>query len=126
MSTSAARVSNRRLWWLAIVPSAAALAVTATFAFSASNDATDNKADIVTIRDFAFHPVIITVAPGAKVMVSNHDATAHTLTATGGNFTTGRINGDMSASIIAPVKPGTYTYHCSIHAYMHGVLQVRA
>jgi len=64
------------------------------------------------------------VAPGTVVTVANHDGTTHTLSANGGAFDTGDINGGSRATFTAPTKPGTYGYHCGIHQYMHGVLKV--
>jgi plastocyanin len=124
MACSPATRSGRRLWRLAIVPGIAMIAVGATFAFSSSNGATNAGTHTVEIQGFAFHPATITVAPGTKVKVTNRDATTHTLTAMGGTFETGPLNGGASALITAPLSPGTYAYHCNIHPFMHGVLQV--
>ncbi len=123
MACSPGTWSGRRRWRLAIVPGIAMIAAGATFAFSSSNGATNAGAHTVEIQGFVFHPAMITVAPGTKVKVTNRDATTHTLTAMG-TFDTGRLNGGASTLIIAPSRPGTYAYHCNIHSFMHGVLQV--
>jgi plastocyanin len=31
----------------------------------------------------------------------------------------------MSATIIAPMKPGSYAFHCTYHSNMHGMLVVK-
>ena len=66
----------------------------------------------------------ITVKNGATVTVKNADTTTHTLAADGGAFDTGNLTPGMSATFVAPSKPGTYAFHCNIHANMHGTLVV--
>jgi plastocyanin len=79
----------------------------------------------VGIANFKFAPASLTVSPGARVTVANHDSTAHTATADQGqSFDTGDIDPGSSATITLS-KPGTYAYHCSIHPFMHGTLVVR-
>ena len=54
---------------------------------------------------------------------SRHNA--HTATADSGNsFDTGNIDPGSSATFTLS-KVGTYSYHCSIHPFMHGTLTVR-
>jgi plastocyanin len=80
----------------------------------------------IVISNFDFSPMTLTVSPGAHVTVVNHDSTAHTLTASSGNaFDTGDIGPGKSATFTAPTKPGSYSYICSIHQFMHGTLTVR-
>lgn len=79
----------------------------------------------LTISNFTFTPASLTVRPGARITVANHDTTAHTTTADNGqSFDTGDIDPGSSASL-ALSKSGTYRYHCSIHPFMHGTLVVR-
>ena len=79
----------------------------------------------VTISDFKFTPGALTVRQGARITVANHDTTAHTATADNGNsFDTGNIDPGSSATFTLS-KVGTYSYHCSIHPFMHGTLTVR-
>jgi len=80
----------------------------------------------IVISNFAFSPMNLTVSPGQKVTVVNHDSTAHTLTASTGNaFNTGTIGPGASGTFTAPTKPGSYPYICSIHQFMHGTVTVR-
>jgi plastocyanin len=83
-------------------------------------------ADAITISNFMFQPMAITVTPGAKVTVTNTDTTAHTLTATGTPpaFSTGDIAPGKTVTFTAPSKPGSYAYICQIHQYMQGTLTV--
>jgi plastocyanin len=80
----------------------------------------------VTISNYAYQPVKLTVARGTEVTFTNHDQTAHTATATGtkARFDSGTINPGMSATIMVN-EPGTYTYYCQFHAFMHGTITVR-
>jgi plastocyanin len=67
------------------------------------------------------------VAPGAVINVTNADGEPHTVTADdGAQFDTGVIDAGRSGSFTAPAAPGSYTFICSIHPSMHGVLVVTA
>jgi plastocyanin len=79
----------------------------------------------ITISNFMFHPMAITVSPGATISVTNTDPVTHTLTATGGQFNTGDVNQNQTKTITAPMKPGTYHYICNIHQYMMGTITVK-
>jgi len=78
----------------------------------------------ITIKDFAFSPVILRVVPGAKLTVTNDDSVTHTLTSTSGKFDTGPVGPGKSVTISAPGAAGTYPYICSIHRFMRGTLEV--
>ncbi len=77
----------------------------------------------ITIKNFAFGAPI-TVRRGASVTVVNSDDTAHTVTADNGSFNTNPIFGGTSTHFNAPPTAGIYTFHCNIHANMHGKLIV--
>jgi plastocyanin len=77
------------------------------------------------ISNFMFGPMSTTVAPGATISVTNKDSATHTLTATGGQFTTGDISQNQTKTFKAPTKPGRYSYICNIHQYMMGTITVR-
>jgi plastocyanin len=89
-----------------------------------SNVASVSSAHI-TISNFMFDPMRVTVSPGAAVSVTNRDAATHTLTASGGQFNTGNITQDQTKTFRAPMKPGTYAYICNIHQYMTGSIVVK-
>ncbi|MGW2402696.1 cupredoxin domain-containing protein [Kitasatospora sp. NPDC001664] len=88
---------------------------------------TDNPTSAVniTIKDFAFAPADLTVAPGTRITVTNQDNTPHTVTATTKAFDTDRIDGGKSTTFTAPTTPGSYPYICGIHPGMTGTLTVK-
>ena len=91
---------------------------------SSHHAAATAPADTIVIKNFAFSPGTVTVAPGATVTVRNEDQATHTVTATGHAFDTGNIPGGHTATFKAPSKPGHYPYICQIHQYMTGTLDV--
>jgi plastocyanin len=98
---------------------------TAKPSHSSSSSASGQSSTGVTISDFKFMPNALTVQPGARVSVTNNDSAPHTVTADDGHsFDTGTL-GQGSSKTISVTKPGTYPYHCSIHAFMHGKLIVK-
>jgi plastocyanin len=79
----------------------------------------------VTIQGFAFHPACISVAAGTMVTFTNEDSVAHTATASSsGGFDSGDLNKGQTYTKTF-TTPGTYSYICSIHQYMHGTVVVR-
>lgn len=78
----------------------------------------------VTVRDFSFEPADFTVTPGAVMTVTNTGTTDHTLTAQDGGFDTGPIAPGATATVTAPSRPGAYSYLCSFHHFMRGILTV--
>ena len=91
---------------------------------SKSSAATPAIPDTIVIKNFAFSPSHLTVAPGATVTVRNEDVTTHTVTSTDKTFDTGDVSPGASKTFTAPTKPGSYGYICSIHQYMTGTLSV--
>jgi plastocyanin len=79
----------------------------------------------ITIKNFMFMPMSLTVSPGATIKVTNEDSATHTLSATGGQFNTGNITHEQTKTITAPMKAGTYHYICDIHQYMMGSIIVK-
>jgi plastocyanin len=74
------------------------------------------------VRDFSFSDT--SVAPGGQVTVANADGTVHTVTADGGEFDTGEVQGGGNATFQAPGQSGTYPFFCEIHPGMSGTLTV--
>ncbi|MBV8993961.1 MAG: cupredoxin domain-containing protein [Pseudonocardiales bacterium] len=86
---------------------------------------TPSAPDTIVIDKFAYQPVVLTVARGARVTVINEDPVAHTLTAKDKSFDSGTITGGERGQFPAPSKPGSYPYICAFHAYMTGTLIVK-
>lgn len=75
----------------------------------------------VTIRNFKFGPTLH-VAAGTTVTWFNADSAPHT--ATGKGFDTGTLARGQRKPITFG-KPGTYSYVCQFHPFMHGTIVVR-
>jgi plastocyanin len=73
-----------------------------------------------------YSPDSLTADAGDTVVASNQDDDPHTVTADGPTpaFDTGIIAPGTSKVIVLNIPPGTYAYHCQIHSFMHGTLQV--
>ncbi len=80
-------------------------------------------ADAVTIHNFAFGPQVVTVKAGTTVHWTNSDAEAHTVTSDTGAFNSPVLQPGAGYSFTF-TKPGTYSYHCSIHPFMTGKVVV--
>ena len=90
-------------------------------ALSSSAIAADIQIDI---SKFAFTPKEVTVKPGATVVWSNRDATPHTIKAKEGGFaSTGMDTGDTYQHTFT--QTGDYTYFCTLHPFMIGIVHVR-
>ena len=102
----------------------AALSLVVLLVFAPTAGA-QGKTMTVNIKNFAFNPPNITVAPGTTVTWVNNDQAPHTTTATNpaGVFDSGTLQPGQSYSFTFN-KPGTYAYHCAIHPYMTGAITV--
>lgn len=78
----------------------------------------------VSISGFAYQPVTVTAAVGSRITFINHDATAHTATSNKPAFDTGTLKPGQSGTVTLK-KPGTYTFYCQFHAFMHGTVIVK-
>jgi plastocyanin len=77
----------------------------------------------VTISDFKFTASTVTVHAGQTITWTNDGPSSHTATARNGSFNTGVLKKGASASHTF-THPGTYTYFCQIHPFMHGTVIV--
>lgn len=94
---------------------------------NSSNSSTSSTTDTnsVTIQNFAFSPVNISVKAGTKVTWTNNDSATHTITETDNQ--TGPNSGNVSPGSsysFTFTKPGIYHYHCAIHPDMTGSVTV--
>jgi plastocyanin len=81
---------------------------------------------VISISNFTFSPMRLTVVEGTTVTVVNHDSVTHTLTSQTGAFTTGDIAPGATVHLTAPAHTGLFAYQCNIHQFMTGTLIVVA
>jgi hypothetical protein len=79
----------------------------------------------VIISDFSFNPGSLTVAAGDTVRWTNQDAIAHTSTSDNGLWNSGPL-AQSESFMRAFTAPGTYPYHCILHPFMTGTINVGA
>jgi plastocyanin len=90
---------------------------------STSPVAIDAPRAIVHIDRFAFAPRAIEIAAGTRVVWSNDDGAAHTVTADDGSFDSGQLTFSEKFGHTF-TTPGAYTYYCAFHANMPGKVTV--
>jgi polyvinyl alcohol dehydrogenase (cytochrome) len=70
---------------------------------------------------------VVTMGRGDSLVFNNLDTTArHDLVSDDGKFSSTLVGGGESAPVngAQSLDPGTYKFHCSLHSWMHGVLEV--
>jgi plastocyanin len=98
----------------------AALLTPAIFAIAASSAPTVD----IDIAKFAYGPKEITVAPGTKVVWTNHDQTPHTVTSNDKSFVSKGLDTDDKFEHTF-ASEGDFGYICTVHPFMTGVVHVR-
>ena len=78
----------------------------------------------VTIKNFDFHPMAISVPVGATVTWENMDGEPHTVTSIDGAFHSPALDEDDTYSFKFS-KPGVYKYLCTIHPRMMASVTVK-
>jgi len=96
----------------------AALTMPASFAVGAP------AATTVDITQFAFAPREITVAPGTRIVWTNHDGAPHTVTSNDRSFASKGLDTDDKYEHTFAAE-GNFTYYCTLHPMMTGVVHVR-
>lgn len=86
--------------------------------------AATTTAPAIDITKFAFAPKEITVAPGTKIVWTNHDETPHTVTSNDKSFTSKALDTDDRYEYTF-TSEGDFSYHCTVHPFMTGVVHVR-
>jgi len=106
--------------------SALVLALLAGFTIRASFAAGPPAVAIVDITKFMFGPSEITVAPGTTVRWINHDEVPHTVASRDKTklFTSKAMDTDDQFEF-SFANEGDYTYICTVHPFMTGVVRVR-
>lgn len=77
-----------------------------------------------SMREMTFRPMRIEVAAGATVVWTNSDAMVHTVTSDDGRWSSGAIEPGATWRRRFD-RPGTYSFHCTPHPFMKGVVVVR-
>jgi plastocyanin len=95
----------------------------ATPASAAAPAASDDTT--ISIRDFMFSPMSLTVTAGTTVNWKNLDAEPHTVHGVDTNFRSNAMDQNETFAYKFD-QPGTYRYVCSIHPQMLGTIIVKA
>ena len=77
-----------------------------------------------SMREMAFRPLRIEIAAGATVVWTNSDAMVHTVSSDDGRWSSGAIEPGATWRRRFD-RPGTYSFHCTPHPFMKGVVVVR-
>jgi len=83
------------------------------------------KTSEITISNFTFAPLKISVPAGTKVTWINKDDTPHRVMVIETQVKSAALDSDASFSTVFD-KPGTYHYFCTMHPMMKGTIVVTA
>lgn len=97
---------------------------TATPAPASGGSAAAAGGSTVEINNFAFAPAKLTVPAGTSVSWKFEDSTQHTVTADDKSFTSEALGNGQTYEHTFDTK-GTLAYHCSIHPFMKGSVEVK-
>ena len=111
------QTSTRRLTAITLA-ALATLTLAGAAAAAKSGDAT------VTIKNFDFQPMAVTVPVGGTVTWKNLDGEPHTVTGVDGSFRSAALDEDDTYSFKF-AKPGVYKYLCTIHPKMVATVTVK-
>jgi plastocyanin len=89
-----------------------------------NDESATSKQNRIEIKDFAFNPKTLTVKSGEKVTWINRDEEPHTVVSVEKQFKkSSALDTDQEFTITAGA-PGTYSYFCSVHPKMTGIIIV--
>jgi plastocyanin len=112
------RLSRYSLAAIALTTLAALSLVVAKGADAAAGDVS------ITVKNFDFHPMAVTIPVGAAVTWKNLDGEPHTVTSLDGSFRSEALDEDDTFSFKF-TKPGVYKYLCTIHPKMVASVTVK-
>jgi plastocyanin len=115
---------HTRVFGRNLIRAAAMVAMVTVASASGIGAAQAQQANAVTIKNFDFAPMSITVKAGTSVTWKNLDGEPHTVTSVDGLFRSGAIDQNESFTFKFD-KPGTYKYLCSIHPRMMAAVIVQ-
>ena len=90
---------------------------------SAATAASPDGSVTVDISQFAYGPKDLTVAPGTRIVWTNHDQAPHTVTARDKSFGSKGLDTDDRFEHTFTTE-GDFTYLCTVHPFMTGVVHV--
>lgn len=73
----------------------------------------------ITIQNFAFNPLTLTIKVGENVTWTNEDSVSHQVKEDNGLFLSSVLSNGQSFTYTFTAT-GTYNYTCNIHSSMHG------
>jgi len=79
----------------------------------------------VSIANFAFDPVALTITTGTTVTWTNNDTVAHNVLSDDGSWGSNSLAKGDSFSFTF-TKSGTFSYHCGVHPTMKATIIVVA
>lgn len=103
---------------------AAALALSQEGSGPSTGSALAAGNETIEISNFAYSPASVTVKVGTTITFTNEESVEHTATSnTEGLFDTGTLGMGQSVRLKMN-KVGTFSFHCSFHAFMRGTIKV--
>lgn len=111
--------------WIAAAAVLAALAPVGGRATAQDHGSDDAAVTTVTMRGKSFQPGRLELLAGETVRWTNDDIADHEVADDGGAFRSARLMPGMSYSHTY-ASPGTFTYHCPLHPFMTGRVEVYA
>ena len=78
----------------------------------------------LNIQNLSFQPARIVVSPGTRIVWTNQDGFAHTVTSDKGIWSSPDVSSHGQFARVF-TKAGAFPYHCSIHPFMHGTVTVK-
>ena len=103
-------------------PAVPPAATTAASTASTCEVLADGTGAAAEIKGFSF-PAGLRVKAGQAIAWTNADSAPHTVTFDDGSCASGSIGGGATV-VVKYTTPGTYAFHCAIHARMTGMLEV--
>ena len=79
---------------------------------------------VIIIKNFWFYPNNVTLKKGSEVVWINQDLTGHTATSDSGIFDTKILQQNQASVIVSFDEVGKYSYYCTPHPQMIGVINV--
>lgn len=89
-----------------------------------ATDLTGDKPFVVTIKDLKFTPDCFAAKSASSITIENNDTVTHTFTIDGTQVDVTIPAGQKFNGDSAGLDPGTYPFHCKIHASMKGTVIV--